>query len=62
MLCTLTVGVWESCIQTGLLPSNTKYEGFFDASQLGAQIVDENGAVYYNSKLSEPIALLQQEG
>lgn len=56
MLCTLTAGIWESCIQTGLLPSNTKYEGFFDASQLGAQIVDENGAVYYNSKLSEPIA------
>ena len=56
MLCTLTAGVWESCIQTGLLPSNTKYEGFFDASPLGAQIVDEKGIVYYNSKLSEPLA------
>ena len=56
MLCTLTAGVWESCIQTGLLPSNTKYEGFFDASPLGAQIVDEKGKVYYSSKLSKPIA------
>jgi len=56
MLCTLTAGVWESCIQTGLLPSNTKYEGFFDASPLGVQIVDEKGIVYYNSKLSEPLA------
>ncbi len=56
MLCTLTAGVWESCIQTGLLPSNTKYGGFFDASPLGAQIVDEKGKVYYSSKLSKPIA------
>ncbi|NCD04184.1 MAG: hypothetical protein EOM00_14565 [Clostridia bacterium] len=56
MLCTLTAGVWESCIQSGLLLSNTKYEGFFDESSLGAQIVDENGTVYYDSKFSKPIA------
>jgi hypothetical protein len=56
MLCTLTAGVWESCIQSGLLLSNTKHEDFFDESSLGAQIVDENNTVYYDSKLSKPIA------
>lgn len=56
MLCTLTAGIWESCIQSGLLLSNSKHEGFFDDSSLGAQIVDENGTVYYASKLSKPIA------
>jgi len=56
MLCTLTAGIWESYIQAGLLPFNTKYEGFFDASPIGAQIVDEKGTVHYNSKLSHPFA------
>ena len=56
MLCTLTAGIWESCIQSGLLLSNSRHEGFFDDSSLGAQIVDENGTVYYASKLSKPIA------
>lgn len=57
MLCTLTAGIWESCIQSGLLLSNSKHEGFFDDSSLGAQIVDENGTVYYASELSKPVTL-----
>lgn len=56
MLCALLVGLWESCIQTGLLPSNTKYGAFFDASPLAAQIVDENGSAHYSSRLSEPVS------
>lgn len=56
MLCTLTAAIWESCIQTGLLPSNTKYSTFFDASSLAAQIVEAGGAAHYYSKLSEPVS------
>lgn len=56
MLCTMTAAIWESCIQTGLLPSNTKYGAFFHASPLAAQIVGGSGLAHYSSKLSQPVA------
>lgn len=56
MLCTLTAAIWESCFQTRLLPSNTKYGAFFDASSLTAQIVRAGGAAQYRSKFSQAVA------
>jgi len=55
MYCLLAIGIFESFIQTGLLPSNTKYRTFFSASSLRAQIIDLEGKVCYKSKLSEPV-------
>lgn len=56
MYCAVAVGIWESCIQVGLIPSNSKYKAIFDSSPLGAQIVDIEGRVYYCSELAEPIS------
>lgn len=55
MFCFLVAGVWESCIQVGLLPSNTKYEEFFDQSNLAMQIVDSEGTIHYTSKFAPTI-------
>ena len=41
--------VWESCIQTGLIPSNIGYQEFFSASTVDAQIEDNGGNVCYSS-------------
>ena len=41
--------VWESCIETGLIPSNIGYREFFMASTVGAQIVDRDGKVRFSS-------------
>lgn len=34
MLCAIYIGFWESCIQTGLIPSSSKYPELFCASSL----------------------------
>ena len=41
--------VWESCIETGLIPSNIGYREFFNAATVDAQIVDRQGRVCYSS-------------
>ena len=55
MLCAIMAGIWESCIITGLLPSNTKYGAFFDASPLSAQVVGADGRVFYSARLAQPV-------
>ena len=55
MYCALTAAIWESCIQTRLLPVNTQYAAFFDSSYLAAQIIDGHGHVHYHSKWAEPV-------
>ncbi len=67
MYCALTAAIWESCIQTGLLPVNTQYAAFFDASHIAAQITDDQGKVYYSSRWAKPVPSelfqrLKQEG
>lgn len=48
--CCLTFAVlWESCFQIGLLPSNQRYQQFFSASTLSAQIADRRGRVLYRA-------------
>ena len=42
--------VWESCIETGLIPSNIGYREFFTASTVDAQIADQEGKVRFSSR------------
>lgn len=45
VFCLLIAATLESCIQCGLIQSNTGYEALFMVSRLGAQITDQNNAV-----------------
>jgi len=47
MLCLVTAAIWESCIQCGLIQSNTRYAGLFVAATIAAEIVDKNYVVRY---------------
>ncbi len=39
------VGFWESCIQIGLVPSNSDYEALFDVSTIASFLTNERGEV-----------------
>lgn len=56
MLSLVGVWIWESCILSGLIPSNTHYGELFSASPLGAQIVDREYAVCYAGEKAMPLA------
>ena len=43
--CLMFTGILESCIQCGLIQTNTGYEELFMASRLGAQITDQGNTV-----------------
>ena len=43
--CLMFTGILESCIQCGLIQTNTGYEELFMASRLGAQITDQRNTV-----------------
>ena len=55
-LCLLFALIIESCIQSGLIPSNTGYAQLFAASTISAQITDQSGKCIYQSQDSECIA------
>ena len=55
-LCLLFALIIESCIQSGLIPSNTGYAQLFAASTISAQITDQSGKCIYQSQDSEYIA------
>lgn len=48
--CLLNAAIFESCIQSGLIPSNNGYEQLFMASTIAAQITDENHKICYAAK------------
>ena len=50
VFCFASIALWESLIQIGLVPSNTGYGDFFNASNLNALICDNEGNVKYRSK------------
>lgn len=50
VFCFASIALWESLIQIGLVPSNTGYGDFFNASNLNALIFDNEGNVKYHSK------------
>lgn len=45
----IILAVCESCIQSRLVPSNMKYRELFNASTIGAQIVDESYNICFSS-------------
>ena len=49
-LCLLFAGLLESCLQTGLIATNTGYDALFRAADVGMQIVDASGTVRYASR------------
>lgn len=50
VFCFASIALWESLIQIGLVPSNTGYGDFFNASNLNTLIFDNDGNVNYRSK------------
>lgn len=48
-LCFTVVAIWESCIKTGLIQSNTHYDELLKCSGLGVAVVDNDYAVHYCS-------------
>lgn len=44
------IAFWEACIQSGLLPTNTKYKKFFNVSTLRLLIVDNEYHPHYQSQ------------
>lgn len=56
VFCFASIALWESLIQIGLVPSNTNYGEFFNASNLNALIFDNDGNVRYRSKNAAKIS------
>ncbi len=50
IFCLFYIFPFESMIQLGIMPSNTRYELFFENSPVSASIRDEEGIVVYASK------------
>ena len=48
--CLTFAALWESCLQVGLLPTNSHYRYFFSESTIAAQIVDRQGHPIYRAK------------
>ena len=47
--CLMFTGILESCIQCGLIQTNTGYKSLFEAGSIGAQIVDTDYRTRYAS-------------
>lgn len=55
--CLVFTGFFESCIQCGLIPSNTRYSDLFAASvDIRAQIADLDYHVQYRSQGAQPVS------
>lgn len=60
-LCFTMVAIWESCIKTGLIQSNSHYEELLKCSGLGVAIVDKDYTVRYRSDDAIPLAEQQMQ-
>jgi len=58
-LCFTVVAIWESCIKTGLVQSNTHYEEMLKYSGLGVVVVDNDYTVHYRSDDALPLTAEQ---
>ncbi|MGN0545536.1 MAG: histidine kinase N-terminal 7TM domain-containing protein [Acutalibacteraceae bacterium] len=54
--CCLFTLTFESCIQSGLIQTNTGYDDLFEACTLGVQIADEKYQTQYASRLSPKLS------
>ena len=55
--CLLFAGLMESCLQTGLIPTNTGYDALFQASSVGMRITDQDYQVCYASDAAMPLSV-----
>lgn len=60
-LCFTVVAIWESCIKTGLIQSNTHYDELMQDSGLGVVVVDNSYNTYYRSKEALPLTKEQMK-
>lgn len=60
-LCFAVVGIWESCIKTGLVQSNAHYSELLKLSDLGVTVVDDHYRVHYRSEAALPLTRVQME-
>jgi len=60
-LCFTVVAIWESCIKTGLVQSNTHYDEMLKFSGLGVAVVDNDYTVYYRSDDALPLTAEQMK-
>ena len=54
-LCFTVVAIWESCIKTGLIQSNSRYDELLKYSGLGVVVVDNAYTVHYRSDDALPL-------
>ena len=52
----VAAAVCESCIISGLIPSNSRYADLFSASTIAAMIVDSSGSIRYASENAHPVS------
>ena len=55
--CLLFAGLMESCLQTGLIPTNTGYDALFQVSSVGMRITDQDYQVCYASDAAIPLSV-----
>ena len=60
-LCFTVVAIWESCIRTGLVQSNTHYDELLKNSGLGVAVVDRDYAMRYCSADALPLTTAQMK-
>lgn len=60
-LCFTVVAIWESCIKTGLVQSNSHYDELLKYSGLGVAVVDKDYAVHYRSDDALPLSREQMK-
>ena len=51
----VTMGLWESCFDSGLFPSNRFYDECFSRSMLPIEIMDSEGRVRYLSEIARSV-------
>lgn len=54
-LCVSVIAILESCIQSGMIPSNTGYEELFRSSPVGMLILDDELNICYKTAQAEDI-------
>ena len=53
------VGLWESCLRIGLIPSNSDYDGIFRLSSINAAIADDKNNIKYRSNEIKGLSTVQ---
>lgn len=60
-LCFTVVAIWESCIKTGLIQSNTHYDELIRHSGLGVTVADNSYNIHYRSEETFPLTVEQMK-